>query len=67
MTPEEQNQPVVLNDKPTSAWEAAAGMGIDMSLIESNLKATPDQRAFWHDSALKLMLEFERVAKEQHG
>lgn len=67
MEPEQSNEPLMLNDKPMSAWEAAAAMGIDMSLIESSLNTTPDQRVFWHDSALKLVLMLERAAKEPNG
>jgi hypothetical protein len=63
MTPEQPNEQQMLNDKPMSAWEAAAAMGIDMSLIESSLHATPDQRLLWHDSALKMVLMLERAAK----
>jgi hypothetical protein len=50
-----------------SAWEEAAAMGIDMSLIESSLQATPDQRVLWHDQALKTLLLFEQAARNSHG
>jgi hypothetical protein len=50
-----------------SAWEAAAALGIDMSLIESSLRATPDQRILWHDQALKTLLLFEQAARKRHG
>lgn len=67
MTPEEQNEPLVLNDKPMSAWEAAAAMGIDMSLIEYSLSLTPEQRMFQHDSALRTVLMLEQAGRQLHG
>jgi hypothetical protein len=50
-----------------SAWENAAALGIDMSLIESSLQATPDQRVLWHDQALSTLLLFEQAARKSHG
>ena len=37
------------------AWRAAFEAGIDMSLIEENLRRTPWQRLLANDSALSLM------------
>jgi len=67
MTPENQHKPVVLNDKPMSAWESAAAMGIDMSLIEYSLSLTPDERMFQHDCALRTVLMMEEAGKQLHG
>ena len=67
MAPENQNESQVMNDKPMSAWEEAAAMGIDMSLIEYNLSLTPDQRAYQHDCALRTILMLERAAEQLHG
>jgi len=58
---------MVLNDKPMTAWEAAAAMGIDMSLIELSLSLTPDQRVYQHDCALRTVLMLQDAVKEQHG
>lgn len=67
MTPENQNEPLALNDKPMGAWEAAAAMGIDMSLIEYSLSLTPDERMFQHDCALRTVLMMEEAGKQLHG
>ena len=64
MTPDEPNEPQVMNDKPMSAWEAAAAMGIDMRSIEKNLRLSLDERMLQRDCRLKLMLTLEgRVTK----
>jgi len=65
--PEAHKEPLTLNDKPLSAWEAAAAMGIDMSLIELNLSLTPDQRIFQHDCALRTVLMLEAAVKGSCG
>ena len=67
MAPENQDEPLAMNDKPMSAWEAAAAMGIDMSLIDYNLSLTPDQRAYQHDCALRLMLMCEEAGRKYRG
>jgi hypothetical protein len=67
MTPENQTDSLALNDKLMSAWEAAAAMGIDMSLIEYNLSLTPDQRAYQHDCALRTILMLERAGEQLYG
>ena len=51
MAAENQNEPVALNDKPMSAWEAAAAMGIEMRLLEYTLSPTLDERLRFHDSS----------------
>jgi hypothetical protein len=67
MTSENQHEPLVLNNKPMSAWESAAAMGIDMSLIECNLSLTPDQRIYQHECALRTVTMLEAAAQELHG
>ena len=62
MAGENQDESLTLNDKPMSAWEAAAAMGIDMRLLEYTLSLTPDQRFQFHDSKLRLFLMLERRA-----
>jgi hypothetical protein len=37
------------------AWRTAAALGIDMSLIEENLKRSPWERLLANDSALALV------------
>jgi len=56
-----------LNDKPTSAWEAAAAMGIDMSLIELSLQRTPAERFREHNRALRLAWELREAMKKRHA
>ena len=57
----------VPHDKPLSAWEAAEAEGIDMSLIESSLRLTPDERLRQHDSALTTVEMLQRAGKERNG
>ena len=45
------------------AIEAAAQAGIDISLIDASLRLSYEERALRHQSALHLMLEFERAGK----
>ena len=63
MTAPNDNEPLALRDQPMTAWENAAALGIDMSLIESNLRATPDQRLLWHDQALQTLEMIENATK----
>jgi hypothetical protein len=46
-----------------NATEAAERAGIDLSLIEENLRLTPEQRALQHDSALELALLMEAAGQ----
>jgi hypothetical protein len=62
MDSEKQNKPLVMNEKPMSAWEAAAAMGIDTRLLEYTLSLTPYERIRFHDSKLRLFLMLERRA-----
>jgi hypothetical protein len=41
---------------PNDALEEARRAGFDLSLIDSNLALTPQERALRHESALELML-----------
>ena len=67
MTPENSNEPMMMNDRPANAWDAAAALGIDMSLIEYSLSLTPDERMFQHDCALRTLLMMEEAGKQLHG
>jgi hypothetical protein len=44
-------------EKPRTAWEEAEAEGMDMSLVEKNLRKTPIERLRAHDRALTLALE----------
>ncbi len=48
------------------AWRAAHAAGIDMSLIESSLKLTPEQRLAEHQQVLDFLLEVQ-AAGHSHG
>lgn len=67
MTPENSNEPMMMNDRPANAWDAAAALGIDMSLIEYSLSLTPDERMFQHDCALRTLLMMEEAGRQLHG
>lgn len=67
MTPEHSNEPPLMHDRPATAWDAAAALGIDMSLIEYSLSLTPDERMFQHDCALRTLLMMEEAGKQLHG
>jgi hypothetical protein len=43
------------------AWRAAHAMGIDMSLIEENLKRSPWERLLANDRALALIREIQEA------
>jgi hypothetical protein len=43
------------------AWRAAFAMGIDMSLIEENLRRSPWERLLANDSALALIRALEKA------
>ena len=45
------------------AWRAACDYGFDMSLVEENLRLTPEQRIERHQSALNLVLQIEAARK----
>jgi hypothetical protein len=48
------------------AWRAAMEAGIDMSLIESSLKLTPEQRLAEHQQVIDFLLEVQE-AGQAHG
>jgi hypothetical protein len=47
-----------------TATEEAERAGIDMSLIDENLRLTPEQRALQHDSALELVIAMEAAGRQ---
>ena len=51
---------------PVSAWEAARRYGIDMSLIEGNLRKTPAERLRAHNGALKLVVALRNAMRRRH-
>jgi hypothetical protein len=49
------------------AWRAAQAAGIDMSLIEENLKLTPWERLLANDRALALIRALQPLETTAHG
>jgi len=49
---------------PKSKWQAAEDYGIDMSIIEENLRRSPAERITFHQSALELMLALRQAGNE---
>lgn len=49
------------------AWRAAFASGIDMSLIEENLKRSPWERLLANDSALALVRAIEQARPVTDG
>ena len=47
----------------SEAMEIAARAGIDLGLIDDNLRLTHEQRALKHQAALDLALEVERAGQ----
>jgi len=48
------------------AWRAAYAAGLDMSLVESALRLTPEQRLAEHQQVLDLLLEVQ-AAGQSHA
>jgi hypothetical protein len=67
MKAEPHDERAVMNDKPMSAWEAAAAMGIDMSLIELNLSRSPAERFREHNRALRFAWELREAMKKRNA
>lgn len=55
-----------INKPKLSAWDEAAAEGIDMSLIEDNLRKTPLQRIQAHDRALRLALKLRKAMQSRN-
>jgi hypothetical protein len=58
------------NDKPPptpcTAWEEAEAEGMDMSLIEDNLRKSPLERIREHGRALRLALKLRKAMQERN-
>ncbi len=48
-----------------TASDEAERAGIDLSLLDENLRMTPEQRADKHQSALDLALALERAGQQR--
>jgi hypothetical protein len=49
------------------AWRAAFQAGVDMSLIEINMRRTPWERLLANDSALRLVRDLEKAGAFPKG
>jgi len=67
MKAENDSDALALNDKPMGAWEAAAAMGIDMSLIELSLNRTPAERFREHNRMLRFAWELREAMRKRNG
>ena len=55
-----------LDEMPqSSAWAAAAAYGCDMSLLESNLRKTPQERMQAHARALNAALALRQAMERR--
>jgi len=50
-----------------SAWEAAEAYGLDMSLVECNLRRTPAERIHAHSRALAFEEVLRKAVRESHA
>ncbi len=50
-----------------AAWEEARAYGVDMSLIEANLRKTPQERIRAHSRALNEALALERALAKKRN
>ncbi|EEF59114.1 hypothetical protein [Pedosphaera parvula] len=53
--------------EPGPAWKAAEAEGYDMSLIEENLRKTPEERIRAHSRALAMATALREAMEAQHG
>jgi hypothetical protein len=49
------------------AWKAAEAYGIDMSLIESNLRKTPEERIRSHGRVLEMALALREAMRRRNA
>lgn len=50
-------------ETPKSKWQQAEEYGIDMSIIDANLRMTPTQRLLTHQAALQTMFAFREAGQ----
>jgi len=48
-------------------WKAAEAYGIDMSLLESNLRRTPEQRIRAHERVRAMVRALREGMRKRHG
>jgi hypothetical protein len=60
-------RPMHENSDAIAALNAAARAGVDLSLLEANLRFTHEQRALQHQAALDLALELQHIGERLRG
>lgn len=63
----QMNGEYVMPPDAGQAWRAAAAAGMDMSLLEENLKRSPWERLLANDSALALVRAIEQARPVTDG
>lgn len=64
---EESNRGYVCPPDAGPAWRAACEAGLDMSLVEENLRRTPWERLLANDRALALVRVVEQATPVEDG
>lgn len=64
---EQLNRGYVCPPDAGPAWRAACESGLDMSLVEENLRLTPWERLLANDRALALVRLVEQATPVEHG
>jgi len=49
------------------AWKAAEAYGFDMSVVESNLRRTPEELVLMHDRIRRTIQECREALRKQNG
>ena len=52
---------------PPTAWQRAEAYGIDVSLLEANLRLSVAERLCRHDAALRTILSLRKAVIRKHG
>jgi len=51
---------------PSNAWKEAEAAGMDMSLLEANLRKSPLERIRAHDRALAAAISLRQAVRDRH-
>jgi hypothetical protein len=63
----EPREPRLKEEAPEDAITRAIAYGIDISLLEANLRLTPRQRMEQHDAAVQFVMELQAAKKRAHA
>jgi hypothetical protein len=56
-----------MNAQRLTAWERAKAAGVDVSLLESNLRLTISERLHRHDAALNAVKKLRKAVEMQNA